>query len=912
MIFEQPTFRAFVGRRDELDALLAAFRNAKAAAQGATIVLWGEGGIGKTRLVDEFAGRVKRERCTVLRGACLEYLSTPYQPFVEALASSRMGAKLEAELRGAAVDRSHGSDVERLRRFQLVANELRRQAAIDGCIVLVLEDLHWSDSASLELARFLTKRLRDAPVLQLFTLRDEEAQSDAARARQLAALRADATASLKIAPLNHADVRDLLRSALHDRAAISPHDLQAIAALAEGSPLFAEELLRGALERSQGDARAPLEPAVSLRATVLERLASFDETTRRVVMTAAVVGRDFDADLLARIGGASAAEIHAALRSAVRAQLVVEDRRGASFRFRHALTREIVYRELLVVEARTLHRRIAEALDGGAAPDEAAYHWWAGHVPERAVPENEAAGDRAGTMCAYADAATFYERASSLASGDVRDGIVRKLTFALCVIGEMHLAQAVSNAESAALRERGRESDAQRLLLWAARQLYEAGEVERAVATAEAVCRELERLPPLPIHFSAAMTLAGMQATLGRGREALATLNRAERLPVEREPIDRFRSHNARGNALCSLGAYDRARDEYAAAFAIARTVESVELEIHALISLSNAALMLGALAESLEKQNEARTLAESHGLRRHALIARAAMVHAALYRGNLNEAVEGYRTIADARSIAPLTQAFARAAALRLRSLVKMRTGADEFDAAEAVDVALSLRESQIIAAVTGGAARSALERGETNLALDFARRGIAAITEPDHAYWLCDVVAELLDGESVRKARDLIELGCAGGNNPLASAMRDLFDARRARRAGDSQTGALLAARASENLLHLGVLVEAALASEVAGDLSAARDAWHRMGATEAVRRLQGRAPATDAVGASLTSREAQVAALAARGYANPDIAIELGMGRRTVETHLATAFRKLGVKSRSELSAVLNAPR
>jgi DNA-binding CsgD family transcriptional regulator/tetratricopeptide (TPR) repeat protein len=912
LIFEQTTFRAFAGRRAELDVLLAAFRNAKAAQQGAAIVLWGEGGIGKTRLVDEFANRVKRERCTVLRGACLEYLSTPYQPFVEALASSRTGAKLEAELRGAAVDRSHGSDVERLRRFQLVADDLRRQAAIDGCIVLVVEDLHWSDSASLDLARFLTKRLHDAPVLQLFTLRDEEPRTDAARARQVAALRAQATASLKIGPLTDADIRDLVRSALHDREAISPHDVQAIAALAEGSPLFAEELLRGALDRSQRDAQAPIEPAVSLRATVLERLASFDETTRRVVTTAAVVGRDFDVDLLARIGGASTAEILAALRSALRAQLVVEDRRGAYFRFRHALTREIVYRELLLVEARTLHRRIAEALDGGAAPDEAAYHWWAGHVPERSIPENEAAGDRAGAMCAYADAATFYERAASLASDDVRDGIVRKLTFALCVIGEMRLAQAVSNAESAALRARGRESDAQRLLLWAARQLYEAGEVDRAVATAEAVCRELERQPPMPIHYSAAMTLAGMQATLGRAQEALSTLDRAEGLPVERDPIDRFRSHNARGNALCSLGAYGRARDEYTVALSIARNVENVELEIHALISLSNAALMLGSLAESMEKQNEARTLAESHGLRRHALIALAATVHAALYGGKLNEALDGYRTIAESRSIAPLTQAFARAAALRLRSLLKMPTGLDEFDAAEAVDVALSLRESQIIAAVTGAAARSALERGELNLAHDFAQRGIAAITEPDHAYWLCDVVAELLDGESVRKARDLIELACAGGSNPLASAMRDLFDARRARRVGDSQAGALLASQASERLQGLGVLVEAALANEVAGDLSAARDAWHHMGATEATRRLQGRAAAPNAGSTSLTPREAQVAALAARGYANPDIATELRMGRRTVETHLATAYRKLGVKSRSELSAVLHAPR
>lgn len=911
-MFQQYSFRSFLGRRAELDTLLTAFRNAKAAQQGATILLRGEAGVGKTRLVDEFVARVERERCTVLRGACLEYLSTPYQPFVEALIAGRTGPKLEAELRSAAVDRSRASEVERLRRFQLVADDLGRQAANDGCLVLAIEDMHWSDSASLELVRFLARKLRDAPVLQLVTMRDDGPHGDAVRDRHLTALRGEVSASLRVGPLADADILDLVHSALDDPGAISPHDLHAIVTLAEGKPLYAEELLRGSLERSHQSSRSALEPVVSLRTTVLERLATFDEWTRRVVTTAAVIGRAFDVDLLVRVGG-SHDDVLPALRMALRAGLIVEDRQGGSLRFRHALTREIVYHELLQVEARALHRRIADALDGEAGRDEAAYHWWAAQIPERAVPENEAAGDRAGAMCAYADAATFYERAASLATNGTRDRLIAKLTFALCAIGDMRRAEAVCNAESAALRKRGRESDAQRLLLWAARQLYEAGEVDRAVATAQAVCRELERRPPTPVHYSAAMTLAGMQATLGRAQDALATLDRGEGLAVARDPIDKFRAHNARGNALCSLGAYERARDEYAASLVIARELDNDELQIHALVNRANAAFMLGLFVEAAQTQDEAYRFAEHRGLRRHALIARAASLHSALYRGDLDEALAGYRSIAASRSIAPLTQAFGRAAALRLRGLLPSAGLLEEVDDAAAVELALNLRESQIVAAVTGGAARSALERGDRQRASDFAQRGIAAITEPDHAYWLCDVVAELLEGEGVDKARGLLDQAAAQGRNALASAMRDLFDARRTLRAGDGVAARTLAARAADRLRQLGARVEAALASEVAGERAQAEEAWRAMGASEALRRLQGRGTVADGgATSSLTPREAQVAALAARGYANPDIAVELGMGRRTVETHLATAYRKLGVKSRAELSAVLHAAR
>ena len=357
---------------------------------------------------------------------------------------------------------------------------------------------------------------------------------------------------------------------------------------------------------------------------------------------------------------------------------------------------------------------------------------------------------------------------------------------------------------------------------------------------------------------------------MGAHDDALRTLDEAERLTVVREPIDRFRAHNARGNALCSLGAYDRARDEYASSLVLARELDNVELEVHALVNQGNAAFMLGAYADALATQREGYALADRHGLRRHALIARAATAHSALYCGDLTEALAACRSIAAARSIAPLTQAFACAVTLRLRGLLGA-AAVPEIDDVAAVETALALRESQIVAAVTGAAARSALERGDVDRARDFARRGMAAITEPDHAYWLCNVVAEILDGDDVAKARRLLELAAAASRNPLAVAMRDLFDARRGLRAGDALARAGAAA-AAERLHALGARVEAALAREAAGDAVRASETWREIGAAEALRRLAGAPAAPEGANAALTQREAQVAALAARGYLNP----------------------------------------
>lgn len=911
MIATSAIFERFVGRRRELDYLVEAFARGKAGGAGAAVLIGGESGIGKSRLLREFEQHVQRERCTVLRGSCLEYIATPYQPFIEALANERNAAQLEQALRGQSTERAANAEDERVRRFRFIEDHLRRRAATTGSLVLLLEDLQWSDAATVDLLRYLVRRLTDAPVLMVATYRSDDLEADHARMALLARLAREGAVQIVLERLDDREIRSLLHSAVAQSESIEPSELDRIAELSEGRPLVAEELLRGALERAHRPGARGQETPPSIRATVLERLHACDEAGQQLMLHAAVVGREFDVDLLMRLTDMPDTAILQTLRRARGLQLIAEGAAAGHFRFRHAITREILYHELLRSEARILHERIASVLDreGDVRVDEAAYHWWAAEDAGRAVPANEAAGDRAAAIYAYGDAARSYERAMLFAKDDARVRIVEKLAFALCAVGEMSRARRWCEDAAKELRRAGRHEGANRLLLWVSRQLYEAGEVARALETVEAVRDDL-RDDASPVRYAADMTLAGIFATLGRSQEALAVLDVADPERCEHDPIDEFRYRNARGNALCSLGSFAEALVQYGKALAIAEALDNVELRLHAMGNAGNAALLFGDVARGSASYETALELARRHGLARHAVMLLSGAAFAALHRGDLDRARRAYDELASSPSGAAMIVGFAQAIGIRLFDLildVERRVDVDS-----AVEAAFRLRESQVIAVVSGAAALSALEQGDARRAADLVERALAAITEPDHAYWLCEAAGAVGSDTAAAAARELLVRACADGTNRAACAHLDLFDARRAAGAGEQARAAELAVRATEAFVSLPWPLEAARALEVAGDAPGALLLYERHGATRAARRVAANAGARVAATRpdALTKREAQVAELAARGYISRQIGDELGIGERTVETHIATVYRKLGVKTRVELAARLRA--
>ena len=240
-----------------------------------------------------------------------------------------------------------------------------------------------------------------------------------------------------------------------------------------------------------------------------------------------------------------------------------------------------------------------------------------------------------------------------------------------------------------------------------------------------------------------------------------------------------------------------------------------MEFRLHALGNIANAALLTGDLTQATATYATALALAEGHGLRRQANMVRADAGVALLNRGDLAAALDTFRAVIATRAEASMSVGLAWAVGLRLRGLVEA-PDVDALDVDATLAMAMDLRESQVIAAVAGAAARAALECGERDRARAIATLAIPALAEPDHAYWLCDAAAATGDVELAAAARAILLRAGAGAENPLADAFTLLFDARRAN--GPEATA--LAQRAAAAFAGLGWELESAAALELAGE--------------------------------------------------------------------------------------------
>jgi len=430
---------ALIGRESELsaleDALLAALRG-----DGGVVIVGGEAGMGKTRLVTELAARAERLRCVVMAGACSEAeLSLPYLPFLEAI-----GNRLTTEDLGALRERI-GSAVEelaqlfpqlgraqpgggdpmqaKLRMFEAILL-LLRDAARDRALLLILEDLQWADPGTRELLDYMTRRLRATNVLILATYRMDEMhrkhplvptiqawrRSGQAEFVELQALSAAAVADMVCAIFEERQVSDEFRDYLRERS--------------EGNPFVLEEMLRDALDRGDifrtetgWDRKAVTEMRIprTVRDTILHRLGRLSSTDIDVLSAAAVVGRSFDLSMLAGVTRLDENAVLAALETCVTYQLIEEDdRRSGKYRFRHALTKEAVYEDMVVPKRQQLHARVADMLKSraDAAPVDMAQHLLIAGRYEEAVAMCVAAADEALRAHAYQDAAALFERAA--------------------------------------------------------------------------------------------------------------------------------------------------------------------------------------------------------------------------------------------------------------------------------------------------------------------------------------------------------------------------------------------------------------------------------------------------------------------------------------------------------------------
>ena len=425
---------AFAGRQAAGARLHEAFARARSGERCVALVT-GEAGIGKTRLLAEFAHAVQRAGALVLYGRCEEEPARPYQPFAEALApltgSEVLAGGLGRLSAGRPGEPASDPETERVRMFDGVAEWLEELAARRP-LVLALDDLHWADRPTLLLLRRLATRPQRVPLLLLGSARDVERRPGHPLAETLAEIRRD---------------RPVVRVALHglDEAAVATvvealtgtrPDRAAGRALHErtgGNPFFVRELSQHA---GQGDA-VSLPDAVN--EIVAARAGRLPERARRLLELAAVAGSEFDVELVRAGTGEPEETVLDALDDALRADLVRELPGTERLAFAHALVRDALVGQLSAARRGYLHRRIAEVLAERAesAPGQwlaaLAHHALAGAPaePEPALAYALAAGRQAVERLAWEDAVELLERAEGLARSRAAQGRLAEVLVAL-------------------------------------------------------------------------------------------------------------------------------------------------------------------------------------------------------------------------------------------------------------------------------------------------------------------------------------------------------------------------------------------------------------------------------------------------------------------------------------------------
>jgi DNA-binding SARP family transcriptional activator/tetratricopeptide (TPR) repeat protein len=434
---------AVIGRAEQLRQLRSGL-DAILTDREVVFMIGGEAGMGKSRLADELARDARDRGARVVWGRCWEAGGAPaYWPWVQVLRSlldrhgsvdlrafgGAGGSSLLALISGqpaasvAPVAPAAEPEAARFRLFDAAAWVLR-QAATTQPVVIVLDDLHAADTPSLLLFQFLGGQLVDAPVMLAGLYRDDDLSENGALSACLAALaREQATQRIRLTGLAAVETAAVIES-ITGRQVPEPV-ARAIHDETEGNPLFVGEIVRlleaeGTLEQFLSEPRPSRQLPDTVREVIEQRLRRLTTTCRSLLEIACTLGREFSLKELAAVAGLDEASVLEPFDEAMTARVLADVPGVGRLRFSHALVRDTLYETLGAARRRATHLRAAESLERLHASDpepylaELAHHFFQalpGADPARAVEYAERAGDRAGALLAYEEAARLYDLA---------------------------------------------------------------------------------------------------------------------------------------------------------------------------------------------------------------------------------------------------------------------------------------------------------------------------------------------------------------------------------------------------------------------------------------------------------------------------------------------------------------------
>ncbi|MGD9704848.1 MAG: AAA family ATPase [Acidimicrobiia bacterium] len=420
-----------VGRSAAMEQLVRRW-NAACSGSAGTLLITGQPGMGKTRLIAQAAEHAHGDGAIVLAGICDSELAVPYQPFAMALRETRLtdeqlaiaistrAGALGPLFPGSRVSRPDDQGpAARFELFEAVAALLGRLSDLQP-MVLVLEDLQWATPPTLLLLRHLVQHLDEARLLILGTYRDEEVAANPQLRDLLAEIHATSTASkIELPALNERDVAEMIAtlvpSAPDDNVGTFARRVRDESA---GNAFFVCELLdhlatAGQLERLVSDGRGSdrLPIPDSVRDVVGQRLGRLSTDAEELLSTAAVIGLTFDLDQVAKVVGSPIEHVLVQIEQFARVALVNEIGAGR-YSFSHAIVRTTLLERMSATRRAFAHRRVAEAIEalGTGHHDELSHHWLLAGEESRAFTHLEFAARRDLSALAYESAAERYQQ----------------------------------------------------------------------------------------------------------------------------------------------------------------------------------------------------------------------------------------------------------------------------------------------------------------------------------------------------------------------------------------------------------------------------------------------------------------------------------------------------------------------